>query len=197
MAQGDFQLGPTDSQTIEVTGPGVFTLRVQGANLSAVADCVELPQLSYGAVCVAPGTAAFTATNSGSAMQSPVDYQILTGAGAVLDSGSFQLGAGQSQTFSVTGFSGLVRMLVAGSPVIDTTCDDGTPPPPPTDPPTTPPPTEPPVTPPPTTPPPRMSRRLCRPDLRRLNLRSSRPMMRSSAARSPSSRLQVAGLASR
>ena len=155
VAQGDFQLGPTDSQTIEVTGPGVFTLRVQGANLSAVADCVELPQLSYGAVCVAPGTAAFTATNSGSAMQSPVDYQILTGAGAVLDSGSFQLGAGQSQTFSVTGFSGLVRMLVAGSPVIDTTCDDGTPPPPPpTEPPTTPPPTEPPVTPPPTTPPP-------------------------------------------
>lgn len=148
LASGTFQLGPGDSLDINVTGSGELTLETAATQLRATTLCGEPPQLGYAATCAADGVARFTATNGAGAMSAPLTYQIATGDGAILAEGSFQLGAGQSQTFTVSGTSGLLRLLVAGSPVVDTTCAEL----PPTQPPTEPP-TEPPATPTPTTPP--------------------------------------------
>lgn len=156
LARGMFQLGPGDSVAIQVSGIGTLTLRTVATQLSTSTVCAAGPRLSYSAMCAADGVARFTASNSGAAMPAPLSYQILGPGGAVVQSGTFQLGAGQSQTFTVSGIVGLLRLSVAGTPVIDTTCaEPGTPPPteppvtPPATPPATPPPGQPPLLPPP------------------------------------------------
>jgi len=156
LQRGMFQLGPGDSITVPVSGIGTITLRTVATQLSTSTVCAAGPRLSYSAMCAADGVARFTASNSGAAMPAPLSYQILGPGGAVVQSGTFQLGAGQSQTFTVSGIVGLLRLSVAGTPVIDTTCaEPGTPPPteppvtPPATPPATPPPGQPPLLPPP------------------------------------------------
>ena len=150
LAQGNFQLGPGDRQDVAVTGFGMLTFTSQTTQLRATTICEEPSQIGYNAVCAADGIARFTAANGPVGMSAPLAYQIMTGSGTIVEEGTFQLGASQSQTFTVSGITGLLRLMVSGSQVVDTTCADQPPTTPPTDPP---PPTEPPATPPPTTPP--------------------------------------------
>ncbi|XWX03032.1 PKD domain-containing protein [Aggregatilineales bacterium SYSU G02658] len=79
------------------------------------------PNLSVTGSCSAERTASFTITNTGNAMLTPDIYTIRNASGDIVQSGSIQLGAGQSTTVSVTNQSGNVTFTTTDTNLSATT----------------------------------------------------------------------------
>lgn len=124
---GPVDLQPGQSVTINGAGNANMTVTYKTSFLSSVTlnvtgSCsrrptptptatsdqpVNPPVLSVQGACggVNTGTAVFTITNSGGAMTTPYTYQVVDDTGAIVDSGTINLGPGQSSNVTVSGSS--------------------------------------------------------------------------------------------
>src|SRR5690606_29136673 len=86
---------------------------------------VPPPSLSVSGACTGIGsdTAAFIVTNNGGAMTTPYTYNITDASGAVVDTGTFQLGAGGSTVITVTGTSTSYTLTSPDDSSINVTAD--------------------------------------------------------------------------
>ncbi len=115
-----FQLGGGQSIAIVVSGTSAsYTLSSpDDAALTAQADmstCAPPPALTTTGLCTGNGNiAAFTITNNGGAMPVAYLYTITDADGNVIQSAPFQLNAGQSLTFTVTGAGGDLILTIVG-----------------------------------------------------------------------------------
>jgi Tol biopolymer transport system component/PKD repeat protein len=130
----DFGDGTTSSssgtvcRTYASSGTYLVTMFVRSAGEDGevtrevvVSPTSSTPNLSVTGTCSADRTASFTFTNTGDAMLTPDVYTIRNANGDIVQSGSIQLGAGQSTTVSVANQSGNVTITTTDTNLSATT----------------------------------------------------------------------------
>lgn len=132
LTSGNFQLAAGDSITIPVTGfngditlsgPDFAPVTVSTLCGVPVQPSPRPPSLTGTGVCLEAGGASFTVSNSGSAMTSAQTYTITDEDGNVLQSGTLQLGAGESITIPFSGPAGVITLTTGNlSITTDTVC---------------------------------------------------------------------------
>jgi len=139
-----YALGNGESQQFVVDArPGGATIYFMADGMlvpAETADCVALPRVIFDAQCSVDGVATFNITNLGGPMPDAQPYEIVDANGAVISSGTYQLGAGESVTLTVTGYYGQLSFNRPGARSVTTYCAPPPPPPPPQPPPPPPPP---------------------------------------------------------
>ncbi|MBN8655785.1 MAG: PD40 domain-containing protein [Anaerolineae bacterium] len=143
-ASGSIDLNASQSTTITVTGTSsLYTFSsANDSSLTTVVDmttCVTPPppppvDLSISGVCTSvAGVATFVLQNNGTDMTTPYPYTITDASGAVVQTGTISLLAGQSITLTVTGSSTSYTFATPSDAALTTVVDMTTcvPPPPP------------------------------------------------------------------
>lgn len=118
LASSTFQLDAKKSTSVTIKGvSGVLTLFItDDKNVTAQAattTCIELPKLVATGLCTEDtAQATFTITNNGGAMPKIYTYEIKDSNGNVVKTDTFQLGAKQSTTITVSGvYNGLTLFI--------------------------------------------------------------------------------------
>ena len=137
----DLQSGITDALGPNETQQFVVDARPNGATIYFMAngmlvpaettDCFALDKVIFDAECTVDAVATFTITNNGGPMSQTAPYEIVNEDGDVVGSGSYQLGAGQSTSATVSGYYGEIRFNQPGAKTVTTYCAPPPPPPPP------------------------------------------------------------------
>jgi Tol biopolymer transport system component len=112
--------GQSITMTVTGTSANYTFASSSAASLTTIADMTACatpppppPSLTATGVCVSEGVAQFIITNNGGAMTSPGNYTITDEAGNVVETGTYQLKAGESLTVTVSGASGVLILVLA------------------------------------------------------------------------------------
>ncbi len=115
---GTVQLSSNESVQVRITGhDGELTLTIDGERVSANTVCYRPPQFSGKAYCAADGTSVFEVTNSGGDMVASgfsVNYTLEYTGGQ--ESGTLQLGAGETTQITRAEPYGVMTLRVPGMP---------------------------------------------------------------------------------